>query len=177
MNKFQYTLTSEGSHHFIFDKTVDITALFLPLLSKVTALGVVSESLLTDSAIESNKRAKKRGRKPRELTDYQQEWEKQRSNARGLVGKLVNIDYRHMVPGDGYMSAWEFAYYLLERDTGYSVGDKGARLPYGAHGESKINKVLKDGRGSDLIRSLSAYIEVAERSPRLTLTLTERKAR
>ncbi|MGP0579130.1 hypothetical protein ACTP13_19285 [Paenibacillus peoriae] len=177
MNKFQYTLTSEGDHHFIFDKTVDITTLFLPLISKVTALGVPSQSLPADPEEISNKRAKKRGRKPKEMTDYQRQWENQRVSIRDLVRKVAMLDYRHMLPDDKWKSSWEFAYYLLERDTGYNVGDNYARLTYGDHGQSKINKVLKDGRGSDLIRSLNTYITEAEQKPRLTLTLTEGKGR
>ncbi|KAF6658922.1 hypothetical protein ACT3XG_14965 [Paenibacillus polymyxa] len=177
MNKFQYTLTSEGNHHFIFDKAVDITTLFLPLLAKVTMLGVTAELLPSDSGEASNKRAKKRGRKPRDLTEYQRQWEDQRVAIRSLVGKVGMMDYRHMLPDDKWSTSWEFAYYLLERDTGYSVGDKGARLPYGDHGKSKINKVLKDGRGSDLIRSLNAYIKEVDCAPRLTLTLTDGKSR
>ncbi|WP_127506834.1 hypothetical protein [Paenibacillus humicus] len=177
---FQGVRTTEGNFAIVFGKGAEGLAFgaqsFSALISGTGALNWADAEgvQIKEETSSEEQRAKKRGR-PRskkaevieeELPAYAVEWERLRADITRLVRQLGNRDYKDCERNIRESRAWDDAYEILRQKTGYVVGYPSHVFYKKAKHPSKINTVLKAGRGDDLLKCLEAEMKPAKTSKR-----------
>lgn len=189
---FNVKMTKNGSLAVILPNTDESKRVILSLLSGTLALpdafnvpalpsGVPAVSDADKFEAARAAKAGKNAKKPataaydyENLTPMQRMWEDQRHDIIAALVELARAQGKDVSFGDSLKGYYTTFYAKLRRETGYYPSRKTILEYVDPYRASKINTLLKDGKGPDLLRIINRDIRAltsppARKTPRLIL--------